>query len=99
MIQTCCVRDRAMYSPGDEEIYLKCADMDDGRVFCAVFNIGLDPIERLQIVCDFEATTFKMLLPNGEEKELDFERDGSTYTLATPCNILDPVILFIEKRR
>ncbi len=88
-----------LYYPGDEEIYLKCADMDDGRVFCAVFNIGLDPIERLQIVCDFEAATFKMLLPNGEEKELDFERDGSTYTLATPCNILDPVILFIEKRR
>ncbi len=86
-----------VYYPNDEEIYFKCADMDDGRVFCAIFNIGLDPIEKLELVCDFEAKSFKMLTPDGTEREIAFERNKSTYTLDTPCNILSPVILFIEK--
>jgi len=86
-----------VYYPNDEEIYLKAADMENGDLFCAAFNIGLDPIDNLELVCDFEAKAFKKLMPNGESKEIDFKYEGGRYILDTPCNILDPVILFIAK--
>ena len=87
-----------VYYPNDEEVYLKAADMDNGDLFCAVFNIGLDPIEKLELVCDFKVSKFKMLLPSGECKEIDFKLDNNRYILDTPCNILDPIVLFIEKQ-
>ena len=86
-----------VYYPNDEEVYLKAADMENGDLFCGVFNIGLDPIENLELVCDFEPKSFKKLMPNGESKTVDFEYKDGKYVLDTPCNILDPVILFIER--
>ncbi len=86
-----------VYCPGDEEIYLKAADMPNGQLFCAIFNIGLDPIEKLELVCSFEASGFEKLMPNGEIKELSFVRENEKYILDTPCNTLDPVIVFIHK--
>ncbi len=86
-----------VYYPNDEEVYFRCADMVDGRMFCAVFNIGLDPVDELEVCCEFEAKRFYMLMPNGDEKELSFIKDGDKYKLGIPCNILDPVVLFIEK--
>ncbi len=87
-----------IYYPNDEEIYLKAADMENGDLFCAVFNIGLDSIEKLELVCDFEAKSFKKLMPNGDSMEIGFKHENNRYILDTPCNILDPVILFIEKK-
>ena len=87
-----------LYYPNDEEVYLKTADMDDGRAFASVFNIGLDPIERLELVCSFEAEKFELLMPNGDTTEIGFEFTGEKYILDTPCNILEPVILFISKK-
>ena len=86
-----------IYYPGDEEIYFKCADMPDGRMLCAVFNIGLDPIEKTQLACDFEVKSFKALTPSAQEQEISFTREGNIYTLDIPCNILDPVIVFVER--
>ncbi len=86
-----------VYYPNDEEVYFRCADMDDGRVFCAVFNIGLDPIEKLELVCDFEVKGFERLMPDGSCSMVEFERLGNKYILNIPCGTLDPVVLFIEK--
>ena len=86
-----------VYYPNDEEVYLKCADMDDGRVFTAVFNIGLDPIEALELCCDFEAKGFSQLMPDGGEKEVGFRVDNGRYILDIPAYTLDPVVLFIDK--
>ena len=88
-----------IYYPNDEEVYLKVADMENGDLFCGVFNIGLDPIEKLQICCKDEIKSIKKLTSNGENEKIDFKYEGGcTYTLDTSCNILDPVILFIEKK-
>ena len=91
------VNELPVYYPNDEEVYLKAADMENGDLFCAVFNIGLDPIECLELVCDFKAKSFKKLMPNGESKEISFTYKDGRYLLDTTCNILDPVILFIER--
>lgn len=87
-----------VYYPNDEEVYLKCADMENGDLFCAVFNIGLDKIDVLELVCDFEAKGFEMLLPDGTTKNLlDYSFDGKKYILDTSCGTQDPVILFIKR--
>ena len=86
-----------VYYPGDEEIYLKAADMEDGGLFCAIFNIGLDPIEKTELVCSFKASKFEKLMPNGEIKEIPFTYENGKYILDTPCNTLDPVVVFIRK--
>ena len=86
-----------VYYPGDEEVYFKCADMADGRVFCALFNIGLDPIDKIELACDFEAKKFETLMPNGEVSELRFAKKENLYILEKSAQILDPVVVFISK--
>lgn len=86
-----------VYYPNDEEVYLKCADMENGDVFVAFFNIGLDPIEKIELCCSFEAKGFEILLPNGESKSVDFECRENKYILDKNANILDPVVIFIKK--
>ncbi len=86
-----------VYYPNDEEVYLKAADMEDGKVFCSVFNIGLDPIEKLELVCAFEAKGFKRLMPDGAAMDITFTYENGKYILDTPCSTLDPVVLFIDK--
>ncbi len=83
------------YYPHDEEIYLKVADMADGGLFCAVFNLGLDPIDSLELVIRNQATKIEKLMPDGTRREVAFTVEGDRYVIDTPCNILEPVILFI----
>lgn len=87
-----------LYFTGDEEMYLKVANMDDGRVFASFFNIGLDPIEKLEIACNFAVDKIEMLMPDATTKKIDFEFTGEKYILDTNCNTLEPVILFITKK-
>ena len=86
-----------VYYPNDEEVYFKCADMDDGRVFCALFNIGLDPIDKIELVCDFDAKKFEILTSSGEAVPVNFEKKNNTYVLEKSAQILDPVVIFITK--
>lgn len=86
-----------VYYPNDEEVYFKCADMENGDVFCSVFNIGLDPIEKLELCCSFKAAGFEKLLPDGTTRAVDFTYDGKKYILDTSANTLDPVVIFIKK--
>lgn len=83
-----------VYYPGDEEVYLRAADMEDGALFCAVFNFGLDRIEALELVFDREISHIEMLTPEGERCPLEFERIGQTYRLPVSCCTLEPVVLF-----
>ena len=86
-----------VYYPNDEEVYMKCADMENGDVFCAIFNIGLDPIDKLELVCNFDAKSFEYLMPNGDTQNLDYVYDNGKYILDVSCKTLDPVIVFIHK--
>lgn len=85
-----------VYYPGDEEVYLKAADMPDGSLFCAVFNIGCDPIDELELVFDKDVNSACKLMPNGELRELSYTRDGQKYIFDTCSNTLDPVVLIVK---
>ena len=84
-----------VYYPGDEEMYLRAADMEDGGLFAALFNLGFDPIENLELVCQNPVKRIEKLMPDGSRRAVDFAQDGSTLKLNCPCNTLDPVILFL----
>ena len=86
-----------VYYPNDEEVYLKVAEMENGEELVALFNIGLDPIEKIELACDFEPKTVKMLMPNGKSKKISFTKAGEKITLDAKANTLEPVVLFIEK--
>lgn len=86
-----------VYYPNDEEVYFKCADMEDGRMFCTLFNLGFDQIENIELVCDFVAKGFSVLQPNGEEKTVGFKYENGKYVLDATAKTLDPVVIFIIK--
>lgn len=84
-----------VYYPNDEEVYMRAADMADGGLFAAVFNLGLDPIEELQLVIARDVKKIEQLMPDGSRRTVKFSRDGDTYTLDCTANTLDPAIVFI----
>ncbi len=85
-----------VYYPGDQEVYLRAADMQDGTLFLAAINISLDPMEKLSLVFEKEVSKIEKLMPDGSRKEIAFRKEGKEYILDTPCNILDPVVLFVK---
>jgi len=84
------------YFPGDEEVYFRCADSIDGELFCSVINIGLDPIEKLELWFEKEISVIEKLMPDGTRKVMDFSADNGTYTIDTACNTLEPIIIFAK---
>ena len=86
-----------VYYVGDEEVYLKCADMENGDTFVAFFNIGFDPIEKICLDCSFTPSKIEYLTPNGQSKEVNFEIKGSNVEIDISANTLYPVILFMSK--
>lgn len=85
-----------VFYPDDEEVYLKAAYMPDGSLLCAVFNIGLDPIRKLELVFAREIAALSMLMPDGSRKEVSFTVTSGKNVMDIPCNILEPVIIFAE---
>ncbi|MBR2477028.1 MAG: hypothetical protein IKB50_02700 [Clostridia bacterium] len=85
-----------LYYPDDEEVYLRVAEMGDGGLFCAMFNLGLDPIDKVHLVCSRDIKSITKLMPDGTREEIDFTKNDNEYVLETPCYTLNPIILFIK---
>ncbi len=85
-----------IYFPGDEEVYLKAADMPDGSLFCSIFNIGFDVIENIELICDREVVTIERMTPEGQFETIGFKKKENLLKLDIPANILEPVILRIK---
>ena len=83
-----------VYYVEDEEVYLKAATMPDGGLFCALFNIGLDPIEETVLCFEKPVSKIEKLMPDGSRKELTFKVCDGKYIIDTPAYTLDPVVLF-----
>lgn len=86
-----------VYYCGDEEMYMRCADMQDGKVLCALFNLGLDPIEQVIISTENEISSVHRLMPDGCFCELEFSSNHNEHTINSSCNTLDPLILVLTK--
>ena len=86
-----------IYYEGDVEMCLRAGKLADGRMLCAFFNLGYDPVETLTVYLEKEPTAIYYLDKNGEEKPLDFSKtpDGF-YEIDTRVEPMYPVILIIK---
>ena len=85
-----------VYYPDDAEVYLKAALTEDGNLFCAFVNIGLDPIEKITLVPDRKIARIKKLQEDGTYEDCSFEDKNGTLILDSAAATLDPVILILE---
>ena len=93
-----------VYYAGDEDVYFRAANLDaaanvgDGTLFCAVFNLGMDPIDEIVLGCEKLPASVEMLDCDGTRKAVPFTVDAETgmVTVHTPANTLVPVILFLS---
>lgn len=85
-----------VYYPDDAEVYLRAAKMPDGSLFVAVFNIGLDPLDDIPLVCEGTVNHVEHLTPEGKRETCAFQKKADRIVVKTPAYTLHPVILFIS---
>ena len=85
--------DLPVYVPDDDEVYLRVADMPDGSLFCGVFNISMDPIDNIRLVCKSVLQKIEYLDCDGVFKPCRFTVNGGEIVLEKSAQILTPVIL------
>ena len=88
--------DLPIYYYGDEEVYLRAADCDDGSLMVALFNIGLDPIEKITLVADRTPASIEFLQPDGSRKQCAFTVEDGVITIDRGAYTLNPEIIFIR---
>ena len=85
------------YYPGDEEVYFRTADLEDGGTFCAIFNLSCDPIDGTELICKRSIQKIERLMPDGTYAEVSFVAgEEGKYTLHLVCEHLYPVILVLH---
>ena len=85
-----------VYYPGDEEMYMRAADMPDGGMFCSLINTSTDPVDEIELVCAKQINKIEMLMCDGTKTDIEFEQNGENITLKARCDVLNPVILFLH---
>ncbi|MBR3804873.1 MAG: hypothetical protein IKJ14_05980 [Clostridia bacterium] len=84
-----------VYYPGDAEVYLKTANMDDGGYFVSFINECADPIENIELIVDKKVKKIYKLNEKGERVKVKFTQKGDLVTLKEPSFVLQPVLLLI----
>lgn len=83
-----------LWYPGDEEVYLRAAEMEDGGLFCAIFNLSSDPIEDAVLACRQGISRIERLNAAGKWEEVSFAPAGAgEYRLELTVEHLLPEIL------
>lgn len=86
-----------IYYPGDAEVLLRAAyTANEGELFCAVFNIGLDVLPDIRLITDRSVKSVRVLDCDGELKPVEFFTDGIALTVKQRAEILMPVIMLIN---
>ncbi len=84
-----------VYYPGDAEVYLKTANMDDGGYFVSFINECADPIENIELIVDKKVEKVYKLNEKGEKVDINFTQEGDKITLDCDSVVLNPVLLLI----
>ncbi len=84
-----------VYYPGDAEVYLKTANMDDGGYFVSFINECADPIENIELIVNKKVEKVYKLDENGDRVEVKFTQKGDLVTLDCQSIVLQPVLLLI----
>ncbi len=86
-----------VYYKGDEEVLLRAANIDGSdELFCCLFNIGLDPIEEIELGIEKDVQSVSMLCCDGSRKELEFTKIKDGIIVKKAADIHNPVVLFLN---
>ena len=85
-----------LYYDSDEEVYLKCAKYDGDKLFVAMFSMGFDIIEEINLKTEKDVKKVKMLTCDGTYKECEFEKRDGGIIVKEIMYTLNPVILILE---
>ena len=85
-----------VYCPGDDEIFLRAGEMNNGDMFAAVVNVGLDTVEELQFVTKKAFSQVEMLHTDGAFRDCEFGRVGDLVTVKVSATVLEPVVLIFR---
>lgn len=85
-----------VYYPDDAEIYLRAGYLNNGELFCAVFNLGLDVEEELTLVCDKPVSKIEKLNADGTRSICDFYEIDSVLHIRECVHVLNPIVLFLS---
>lgn len=86
-----------VYYKGDEEVLLRAANIEGtDELFCTVFNIGLDPIEEIELAVEKDVKQVEMLDCSGERVVVDFIKTEDGIIVKKSANTHMPVILFLK---
>ncbi len=86
-----------VYTPSDNELCLRAGYLDDGRLLCAIFNLGYDPEEETVLYLKKEPTQITRLDESGKEIPVSYKKtEDGFYTLAVSCEPLYPTVLLIQ---
>ena len=86
-----------VYYPGDEEVYLRAARMPDSSLFVCLFNIGLDPIDEIELAVSGEVSGIELISQTGKRIPLEFKKTGDRVLINRSANVLAPVALIMRK--
>ncbi len=84
------------YYVGDEEIYLRAGNKQNGEMLVSVINIGFDNTENICLKINKKITKARMLNSNGEYANVEFAQCNNIYTFNIPAKTLTPVILNLK---
>lgn len=85
-----------LYYTEDAEIYLRAAETKDGDLFCALFNLGFDPLEEICLYVARDVKKIQKLMPDGTYEDVGFKKDGDNIIVDSICNTLEPVVLILK---
>jgi len=85
-----------VYAVGDDELCLRAGYLADGSLLCAVFQLGMDPMDALTLHLEKAPAEIRLLLPDGTDVPVEFTRDGNCYILQVRVETLYPVVLIIR---
>ncbi len=88
--------DLPVYYPGDSEVYLRAAYTPEQELFVGFFNISLDPMDEIELVCHRKIARVEMLLPDGTLGECEFRMENGKLVVHQTALPLDPIILFLS---
>lgn len=87
-----------VFYDGDAEIYMKGAyvDGDSKKLLAAIFNIGLDPLDEVDLDFETPPRSMEYVGCDGKTYPADFELFGNIAKVKLPLMTLEPMILLIN---
>lgn len=85
--------------PEGDPVWDKAGPMCEkfGRLLAAIINLGYDPLDPLDLICDFMPEEITRLTPSGKEDRLDFTiGDNGTVTVNTVLSSMYPLVIIIK---